>query len=466
MTTIEAKEELQNGKNHIFLTGPAGTGKSTLIREFISENIGYCIVLAPTGIAAVNIGGQTIHSFFSLPARTVSYNSIKFLYEQNPIDLAKKNIIRKAKYLIIDEISMVRADLMDAVSWFLYKNFRNGPFAHLKVIMIGDVNQLPPVIASEEEREMLTKRYGSEFFFSARCWHKKKESTAEFLELPIGTNFKTICLTKIWRQNDPEFINILGDIKNNSLSSFDLDRLNNICCVPHDLDPEMGIMLCTTNAGANMINIEMLSRIEGDRIQLTGIIKDNFDIKNCTVESVIDLKVGCKIMTLRNGEGYYNGSIGTFIGRNEDNDDLIIKLNNGETINLPQHKFTSIEYRYNSDTDSIVCAETGKFIQYPVKLAYAITIHKSQGCTFENVIIDLGEKGAFAHGQVYVALSRCTSMKGITLRFPIKRKDLIYAPAVLEFNKKNSIMSEEEMKQIADDYNKQFHGPINDDLPF
>ncbi len=433
MTTTEAKEELQNGKNHIFLTGNAGTGKSTLIREFISDNIGRCIVLAPTGIAAVNIGGQTIHSFFSLPARTVSYNSIKFLDERNPLDYAKKKIIRKAKYLIIDEISMVRADLMDAISWFLHKNFRRGPFAHLKVIMIGDVNQLPPVIASEQEKEMLTKRYGSEFFFSAKCWNNKKDNDFEGLAHE-GTFFKTIRLTKIWRQNDPEFIRILGDIKNNTLSSFDLDRLNISCCVHAELDPEMGIMLCTTNAGANMVNAEMLSRIEGERVQLTGIIKDNFDTKNCTVEPVIDLKVGCKVMTMRNGEGYCNGSVGTFRGQDDDSGDLVIKLSNGNVVKLPQHEFTSIEYQYDASEDRIICAETGKFIQYPVKLAYAITIHKSQGATFDSCIIDLGEKGAFAHGQVCVALSRCTSMKGITLRFPINRKDLIYSKAVLDFN--------------------------------
>ncbi len=418
MTTDEAYNILTTGPNHIFLTGNAGTGKSTLIRKFIEEHPNKCIVLAPTGIAAVNIGGETIHKFFHLPARTVSYSSIKYLDERNPIDWEKKNIIRRAKYLIIDEISMVRADLMDAISWFFKKNFNNETFAHLKVIMIGDINQLPPVIASEEEKEMLQQRYKSEYFFDARCWSE--------------VAFTKIVLTKIWRQSDPVFIKILGDIKNNCLSDSDLQMLNKSCYTDVELDPLMGIMLCATNKTADMINAEMINMIPGNVIQLTGIIQGGFDTKNCTVEPVIHLKIGCQVMTMRNGQGYYNGSRGKFVGRTMSND-LIIDID-GEQIEVGLHEFKSIKYTYDRDKDTIQASETGKFIQYPVKVAYAMTIHKSQGLTFDKIIIDLGERGAFAHGQVYVALSRCTSMQGITLRNVIQKKDLIYNKSVLQFN--------------------------------
>lgn len=418
MTTEEAYNVLSTGSEHIFLTGNAGTGKSTLIREFIEKHPNECVVLAPTGIAAVNIGGETIHKFFHLPARTVSYSSIKYLDDRNPIDWEKKRIILAAKYLIIDEISMVRADLMDAISWFFKKNFNNETFAHLKVIMIGDINQLPPVIASEEEKEMLSQRYKSEYFFDARCWSE--------------VTFTKIVLTKIWRQSDPVFIKLLGDIKNNCLSDMDLYQLNKTCCTDIELDPSMGIMLCATNKTADMINAEMISMIKGEVVELNGLVKGGFDTKNCTVEPVIHLKIGCQIMTMRNGLGYYNGSRGTFVGRTISGE-LIIDIN-GEQIEVPLHEFKSIKYTYDKDRDTIQALETGKFIQYPVKVAYAMTIHKSQGLTFDKIIIDLGERGAFAHGQVYVALSRCTSMQGITLRNPIQKKDLIYNKSVLQFN--------------------------------
>jgi ATP-dependent DNA helicase PIF1 len=433
MTTEQAYQSLCDQFTHHFLTGPAGTGKSTLIRKFIEEHPNECIVVAPTGIASVNIGGETIHKFFHLPARTVSFNSIKFLDERNPIDMVKKRIIRRARYLIIDEISMVRADLMDAIFWFLSKN----GLTHLKFIMVGDINQLPPVIASEEEKEMLTKRYGSEYFFSAQGWKER--------------NFETITLSKIWRQTDAEFIRILGTIKNNCVSHFDIDRINAVCVKNEELDPDMGVMLCTTNSIANAINAEMISRLDGEYIRLEGVKTGNFDTKNCTVEPIIELKKGCKIMTMRNGPGYYNGSVGVF-EEMVTKDSMRITVN-GQTLFVDRHEFKSIQYNYDEGEDKITCDETGKFIQFPVKVAYAMTIHKSQGCTFDKVIIDFGEKGAFAHGQAYVALSRCTTLEGITLRNPLQKKDFIYSKAVLEFNKKAQFTNpfQEDPTSILDD---------------
>jgi ATP-dependent DNA helicase PIF1 len=443
-----AWDQLHDSAYHTLLTGNAGTGKSTLARKFINANEGEVVVLAPTGIAAVNIGGQTIHSFFHFPARPIGFNQIKLLNPAIPSDLLKRLIIERAKYFLIDEISMVRADLMDQIAWFFQKNFPDkGPFAGKKIIMIGDMDQLPPVVKEGPERDMIDARYKSEFFFDANCWGPGKE---------YSSTFKTVKLTKVWRQSDPDFINLLNAIKTNTVSPFDIDRLNNACYKDGIFKPEDGIFLCTTNALANEVNSEMLNRLDSKAIKLIGEIKGNFNEKDCTVDPVIDLKIGCRVMLMRNckaikeGEGYSNGEIGVlidfkkiqtdfgdndYLGQEEKISFLVVRLDNGRTIEVSSHEFESIEYNYNKGEDKISHKKTGTFIQYPVKVAYAITIHKSQGQSFDRVIIDLGENGAFAHGQTYVALSRCRSMQGLILRRAITHKDLIYNNHILEFNK-------------------------------
>jgi ATP-dependent DNA helicase PIF1 len=433
--------EMLHSEHHIFLTGPAGSGKSTIIRKFINANIGQVIVMAPTGIAAVNVGGVTIHSFCHFPGRPINKDSIKWLDTRKSSEFAKKAVLERAKYLIIDEVSMDRADLMDQIAWFLEKNLPNrGPFGGIKIVMVGDLDQLPPVMANDEETRMLRARYETEFFFSAKCW---KENS-----------FKKVTLTHVFRQSDPTFVNLLNDIKTNRLAPFDLDKLNRTCVRGEGLTPEKdGVMLCSTNEIASEVNNEMVHRLEGEVIRLEGELSGDFNEKNCPVEQIIDLKIGCRVMTMRNDpEGaYFNGSIGKLIGMTErivitsDNpfDEpteetlqfLEIKLDNGNKIEVGRVNFETVEYAYDEVLDKIKHKVTGVFKQYPIKIAYALTIHKSQGQTFDKVIIDLGERGAFAHGQVYVALSRCRSLEGLTIRRPIKQKDLIYNPAILEFNK-------------------------------
>jgi ATP-dependent DNA helicase PIF1 len=436
-----AWERLHDLTTHTLLTGDAGTGKSTLIRKFIEANQGECVVLAPTGIAAVNIGGQTIHSFFHFPGRPIAYNAVKWLNLSLPGDEMKMDIIKKAKYFIIDEVSMVRSDLMDQIEWFFYKNFSYGPiFAGKKLIMVGDLDQLPPVVKEGPEREMISARYKSEFFFHAACWNPSSERHA---------SFEVVKLTKVWRQSDPVFVKLLNDIKTNKISPFDIDNLNRRCYKDGTLKPEDGIVLCSTNAIANEINAEMLSRLEEKEIILHGEIKGSFNEKDCTVEKVITLKIGCRVMVMVNSRGidrsdtYMNGEIGVLEGLNynesfegeEGGFSLKIKLDNGNIVYVGKNEFESIEYTYNKADDKISHNKTGTFIQYPVKVAYAITVHKSQGQTFDKVIVDLGERGAFAHGQTYVALSRCRSLDGLILRRNIQQKDLIYNKNILEFNK-------------------------------
>lgn len=423
----EAFAALKNTSFHVFLTGNAGTGKSTLINTFVKENEGRCIVLAPTGIAAVNIQGQTIHRFCHLPARTVSYSSIKHLDPYK--DAEKLKIIHAAKYIIIDEVSMVRADLMDSVYWFFLKNFPNdGPFAGKKLILVGDLDQLPPVVANDEDREMIKERYLSKFFFDASCWKK-------------SAGFKTIKLTHVFRQSDPKFIELLNSIKNNTLAPWDLDGINRKCIKPYDyiFKPEVdGVMLCAVNRDVSFVNSEMLARLPGENQILAGTIEGQFDPKNCTAEININVKIGCRIMVLRNDpEGhYFNGTIGTLIEANTSAGYLKIKLDNGKECFVPRYTFEQIEYKYNSATDRINVMPVGKFIQFPVKVAYALSIHKSQGQTFEKIIVDMGDYGAFEHGQLYVALSRCKSLEGISLRKPLTSKDLIYDKHIMEFNKR------------------------------
>jgi ATP-dependent DNA helicase PIF1 len=419
-----AFEKMRDTKNHVFITGNAGTGKSTLARKFIEAYKEQCIVLAPTGIAAINIGGQTIHSFFGFPARPISQNSIKKLERSYAPDYEKIKIINAAKYLIIDEISMVRADIMEQIFWFFEKNFPGKSFGGLKLIMIGDVDQLPPVIASDEERKMILARYKSEFFFHANCWNESP--------------FEKIVLTKVFRQKDAQFVRLLNSIKNNTFAPYEIDILNAQLVKTEKLNPTDGIMLCATNATAQEVNFEMIKRLRSEAITLIGRTSGNFDVKNCTVESVIVLKKGCRVMTMRNSQDinnkYSNGSIGTVLSFDNKTESLRIELDNGNIIEVLPYEFESVDFEYNEQSDNIKHKVTGTFIQHPVRVAYAVTIHKSQGMTYDKVIIDLGERGAFAHGQVYVALSRCTSFKGITLRRPLNAKDFIYNKNVSQFN--------------------------------
>jgi ATP-dependent exoDNAse (exonuclease V) alpha subunit len=420
-------EDLISG--HIFLTGDAGTGKSTLANRFREAHKDEVIMLAPTGIAAVNVKGQTIHRFFHLPARTVNYNSIKFLSRLEPSDEIKRNIIRKAKYIMIDEASMIRADLMDCISWFLEKNFENGPFAGKKIILIGDLDQLPPVVGSLEESDMLYQRYQSEFFFSAHCWQKE--------------TFKTIRLTHIFRQSDPEFIRLLNEIKNNRLAPYEIDRLNKMCFRAGLTDMD-GIILCSNNKDVARYNEFMLNKLAGDVLMVRGEMHGDFNPKNCTVEQEIYVKAGCRVMIMRNDpEGqFHNGTIGTLkhVEYLENATQTLalyvqVELDNGKVVEIGRFTFESIEYTYDKAQDSISSRPSGQFHQIPIKVAYALSVHKSQGQTFDKIIIDLGERGAFAHGQLYVALSRCRTLEGVKFSRPLKYTDLIYNQRVLEFNK-------------------------------
>lgn len=426
--------QLEDTTCHNFLTGPAGSGKSTLIRKFIEKHHDETLVCASTGIAAVNIGGVTIHKLFSFPIIPVGYSGIKHLQpDQRPADAEKWRIFKAAKYIIIDEISMVRVDVMDQISWFLHKNFNaDGPMGGKKIIMVGDIDQLPPVVASDKDKEMLFKRnYASPYFMDAACWNPARL-----------TSFKTIALTKVWRQADPEFVGLLNSIKRNEVSPLDIDRLNARCYKPKE--DNGGVLLCATNKIAEETNAHRLAQVDADPIYSTGEVSGDFPDSAMACAKLMELRPGCRIMTIVNQPSkgkpaYVNGSIGTFIERviDETGDRLVIQFDGSEEhIEVGKFIFENVDYVYDPEKDKVKSEVVGRYTQFPIKLAYALTIHKSQGQSFDKIMIDLGHRGAFAHGQTYVALSRCRSIDGIILKRPLSMSDFVYDKVVEQFNKK------------------------------
>lgn len=421
---------------HIFLTGDGGTGKTTLIQRLrkIYDELGIpYVVLAPTGIAAINAGGQTIHSFYGFRSGAIDYAHIANL-KDNPQKLSAYLLHKKVLKVLIDEISMVRADIMDYIDWFYDKNFPGLPFGGKQIIMVGDLDQLPPVVGSEEERKFINQKFGNEFFFSAKCWQRSE--------------FKIIKLTKIWRQNDPVFIGLLNRIKNNKTTVEDLEFINRVCVKEGKPSPQAGgIAVTATKERAENINIKMLFRLPGEFYRFEARVTGDFNQKNAPVNPLIEIKKGARVMFAINDPDkprrFVNGTMGTLTDiiefENEEGvkEDPILKieLDNGEIIRLARATFEQRKFVYDPEKESIKDSVSSTFEQYPLKLAYAITIHKSQGLTFDRLIIDLG-KGAFSHGQVYVALSRCRTLEGITLTQPLNASDLIYNDVVLNFNSK------------------------------
>jgi ATP-dependent exoDNAse (exonuclease V) alpha subunit len=414
---VHALKLMDEGRRNVFITGRAGTGKSTLLQYFRENTRKNVVVLAPTGIAAINAGGQTIHSFFNFRPE-VTPDTVS---EIKPRDT---KIYKKIDTVIIDEISMVRADLLDCIDLFLrrYGKKRKRPFGGIQMVFIGDLYQLPPVVKSKE-KTVFNTIYKSPYFFDARVMG---EIEIEFVELE-----------KVYRQRDDSFIDLLNRIRNNTVTPEDLERLNTR--VMPDFEPsrkDFYIYLTTTNALADKINMQRLKDIKGREHIFEGYIEGDFPEKDLPTGLTITLKKGAQVMLLNNDSlgRWINGSIGRIVDfvREGGKDIILVELEDGEVVDVLPFRWETIEYYYDEDRKRLLSSVTGSFTQYPLRLSWAVTIHKSQGKTFDKVIIDLGH-GTFAHGQVYVALSRCTSFEGMVLKKPLKKRHILMDWKVVNF---------------------------------
>lgn len=415
---------LQNTGTNLFLTGKAGTGKTTFLKKLKEISPKRMIVVAPTGVAAINAGGVTVHSFFQLPfgpylpGNTGDNHSQTDFKKQFRKD--KINIIRSMDLLVIDEVSMVRADLLDAISDILrrYKD-HNKPFGGVQLLLIGDLQQLAPV-AKDDEWNLLKEHYLSTFFFDSKALSE--------------SNYFCIELTKVYRQNDTTFISLLNKIRENCFDDETLQALNQRY-IPdfHPEDSSGYITLTTHNYQSQQINNRKLSELPGQAYTFHAEINNDFPEYSYPTDDKLVLKQGAQVMFVKNDSSaekrFYNGKIGkiSFISPGK----IIVTDENGFEITVEKETWDNVKYTINNETKEITETISGTFTQYPLKTAWAITIHKSQGLTFEHAIIDAS--AAFSHGQVYVALSRCKTLDGLVLSSPITRNAMINDYRIQEF---------------------------------
>lgn len=425
---IKTYDLMENTSKNIFITGKAGTGKSTLLQHFSANTKKNVVVLAPTGVAAVNVKGQTIHSFFKFqPDITLSKVARLSSWRSK-----RSAIYKQIDTILIDEISMVRADLLDCVDKFLRLNRNNSlSFGGVQMIFFGDLYQLPPVV-TRNEREIFRENYKSEYFFDALVF--KSDNSLFGNTFPI----EFVELEKLYRQKDEIFISLLNSIRNNNATQEDLDMLNSRYDPYFEADiDDRYVYLTTTNNLAYQINSFWLSKLKGDVHTFVGSIEGVFDKKYLPTDLKLNLKTGSQIMLLNNDQEHrwVNGTIGKIndVHKNEKGKTCIeVELLSGKIVDVKPFTWGVYKFNFDKTTKNLVSETVGSFTQFPIKLAWAVTIHKSQGKTFDKVIIDIGN-GLFAHGQLYVALSRCTTLEGIKLKKKIKKEHMLMDKKVVDF---------------------------------
>lgn len=426
---LQALAVMQDTDRHVFVTGRAGTGKSTLLQYFRANTIKNIAVLAPTGVAAVNIKGQTIHSFFGFRPDITAERAKRI----RPKD---KEIYKNLETVVIDEISMVRADLLDCVDIFLrrFGPKRIRPFGGVQMIFIGDMYQLAPVVTSKE-KALFTDFYKSPYFFDSRVFRENFWTEQGSL---ISRSIEFIELQKVYRQKEEKFLSLLNAIRNNTATFEHMQKINQQLSPGFIEAPDdLYIHLTTTNVLAERINQAKLDDLKAEPYLYKGTLKGDFALKALPTLPELCLKDGSQVMLLNNDSfgRWINGSVGRILGVESvrDSPDIIrVALHNGGIVDVEPFKWEMFEFQYDSDEKKIKTKSTGSFTQYPVKLAWAVTIHKSQGMTFDRVILDIG-RGTFSHGQLYVALSRCTTLKGIVLRKPVNKHNILLDKRVINF---------------------------------
>ncbi len=404
-----------------FITGKAGTGKSTLLQLFRNTTRRKVVALAPTGTAALNIRGQTIHSFFGFPPRLLTSKDVS----KKAFPSFRQELYCKIETLVIDEISMVRADLLDGIHHFLQVNRDSkAPFGGVQVVFFGDPFQLPPVVSRDPvESEYFRAYYSSPYFFSARIFEA------------MQPHFEMIRLSRVYRQQSEAFLHLLEAVRTNTAGEAEIEALN-ARCQPYFPLSEGYITLCARNATAHRINQQQLARLPGRARIYEAQVSGQFDAALYPTDAQLALKEGAQVMFIKNDPGreYVNGTLGTVTRLREDSVDVAIAEAGApeRTVSVEPMLWEIIRYRLDPQSGELSTETLGSFLQLPLRLAWAVTIHKSQGKTFDRVIIDL-EGGAFEHGQLYVALSRCRTLEGIVLRRPIRPRDIIADERVIRF---------------------------------
>ncbi|MBX2873233.1 MAG: AAA family ATPase [Saprospiraceae bacterium] len=408
-------DNLEKDKSNLFVTGRAGTGKSTLLQLFRNTTHKKTVVLAPTGIAALNVKGQTIHSFFGFPPKPLDRSEIKKRRD--------RRLYKKMEVLIIDEISMVRADLLDNIDYFLRVNRENPyPFGGVQVVFFGDLFQLPPIVSSEAEKQLFEHYYESPYFFSAKVF--EEDFTLDKIEL-----------RKVYRQENRYFLRLLDSIRLNQMDYDDLEDLNQRHLPAFEAE-DFYITLSARNAKVNSINRKEIDKIPYPAYLYQAAITGAFPTNLFPTEAGLQLKLHAQVMFLKNDpqKKFVNGTIGKVVKLENDKVTILVEeFGQKREVEVEAMDWEIQKYKLHpNDPNKIETEVIGTFKQIPLKLAWAITVHKSQGKTFDKVIIDMG-RGAFEFGQTYVALSRCRTLEGIVLKQPIKPRDIMTDERIIEW---------------------------------